>query len=281
MPSSTSRALATFLVASFMGGCAELHTSYRCGASDECTSPTGGEVGTCEPNGFCSFADPACPTGRRYGEHVDNALAGDCVVPLVAFRAATSTSLATGTSLTIDVPAAAREGDLLWLALFATSQDVALTPPGGWTPFADLRGVGLYHVWWFQRALAAGDPATVSVDFAASVVHSAILAAYANVAAADPIDGQIVDNVVGNPFVATSLETTVTNAMLVLTVANEAGDGESWSAPAGMTLRGDTGYLALFDQPAPDAGATGDRRATCSLGGEGSVAFVALRPGSP
>ena len=37
-------------------------------------------MGTCEPAGYCSFADEACESGRRYGEHAPGDLAGTCVV---------------------------------------------------------------------------------------------------------------------------------------------------------------------------------------------------------
>ena len=37
--------------------------AYRCERDDQCT---GG--GTCQSTGFCSFSDPNCPSGQRYGE---------------------------------------------------------------------------------------------------------------------------------------------------------------------------------------------------------------------
>ncbi len=36
--------------------------AFQCSASAECS------LGTCEPTHFCSFDDPSCPNGRRYGE---------------------------------------------------------------------------------------------------------------------------------------------------------------------------------------------------------------------
>ena len=33
----------------------------------------------CEPAGFCSAADPRCPSGRRYGERAGDGLGGACV----------------------------------------------------------------------------------------------------------------------------------------------------------------------------------------------------------
>ena len=38
----------------------------------------GRQRGTCEPTGYCSFPDPFCPSGRRYGQ-LSGALSGHCV----------------------------------------------------------------------------------------------------------------------------------------------------------------------------------------------------------
>ncbi|MFN0248675.1 MAG: DNRLRE domain-containing protein [Kofleriaceae bacterium] len=52
------------VVLSLVAGCKSF--AYECAASSECTQ--GGVTGSCEPTGFCSFPDPACPSGQRYGE---------------------------------------------------------------------------------------------------------------------------------------------------------------------------------------------------------------------
>ena len=46
--------------------------AFHCETSDQCTG------GTCEPEGFCSFPDTSCPSGRRFGE-LGGPLAGTCV----------------------------------------------------------------------------------------------------------------------------------------------------------------------------------------------------------
>ena len=35
--------------------------------------------GTCQSDGYCSFPDPACPSGQRYGEHAGGGKASACV----------------------------------------------------------------------------------------------------------------------------------------------------------------------------------------------------------
>lgn len=57
-------------------GCAPAKT-FTCSEDAECRD--GDRVGTCEPNHYCSFLDPACPSGRRYGELAASELANECV----------------------------------------------------------------------------------------------------------------------------------------------------------------------------------------------------------
>ena len=58
--------------------------AYACSSDGACRS--GDEVGWCELEGFCSFPDAACPSGRRFGELAAAPYAGECVdaVPMVA-----------------------------------------------------------------------------------------------------------------------------------------------------------------------------------------------------
>lgn len=46
---------------------------FRCSSSDQCTG-----AGICQPTGFCSFSDPACSSGQRYGM-ASGDLGGVCV----------------------------------------------------------------------------------------------------------------------------------------------------------------------------------------------------------
>lgn len=66
-------------------GLALLLASLACGGSGTfvCVSDgqcvVGGAEGICQPSGGCSFPDEACPSGQRYGDLVEGALAGTCV----------------------------------------------------------------------------------------------------------------------------------------------------------------------------------------------------------
>lgn len=58
------------LLAVALVGCGE--AVFQCSNGSDCTG------GFCEPNGYCSFDDPACPSGRRYGEFAGDGLANTC-----------------------------------------------------------------------------------------------------------------------------------------------------------------------------------------------------------
>ncbi len=50
---------------------------FACKGDDDCRSAQG--RGTCEATGWCSFPDPSCASGQRYGEHAGGGLARACV----------------------------------------------------------------------------------------------------------------------------------------------------------------------------------------------------------
>ena len=70
-----TRAFAIAFLAPLLAGCLK-SAAFTCAAEADCMR--GGEVGVCEPTGFCSFADGSCSSGRRYGELSGN-LANQCV----------------------------------------------------------------------------------------------------------------------------------------------------------------------------------------------------------
>lgn len=52
---------------------------YHCTADTQCI--LGGDQGTCDPAGFCSFPDPACESGQRFEPNAGDGLAGTCAPP--------------------------------------------------------------------------------------------------------------------------------------------------------------------------------------------------------
>lgn len=56
---------------------------YGCGDAGafECDEDAECSIGLCQPNGYCSFDEPNCPSGQIYGNHAPDGLAGICVPP--------------------------------------------------------------------------------------------------------------------------------------------------------------------------------------------------------
>jgi hypothetical protein len=69
---------------------------------DDASCADGNVSGTCEDTGFCSFADIACPSARRYGERAGDGLAGECVAADIAATSGDTTTVATTTTETGD-----------------------------------------------------------------------------------------------------------------------------------------------------------------------------------
>jgi len=57
-------------------GCGD---TFTCEEQSQCVDDD--RAGRCEANGFCSFPDPDCPSGHRYGDRAGDGLAGECVAP--------------------------------------------------------------------------------------------------------------------------------------------------------------------------------------------------------
>ncbi|HMG24184.1 MAG TPA: hypothetical protein VK607_22775, partial [Kofleriaceae bacterium] len=64
---------AAILAVVMVTGCKYGAAEFACSAEKSC-----GPGGTCESNGFCSFADSTCESGRRFGE-LGGASSGECV----------------------------------------------------------------------------------------------------------------------------------------------------------------------------------------------------------
>src|SRR5262245_3706481 len=60
-----------------LGGCVKAGP-YRCGENAECVAE-GQPSGRCEANGYCSFRDPMCSTGWRFGDLAGDGLGSTCV----------------------------------------------------------------------------------------------------------------------------------------------------------------------------------------------------------
>jgi cysteine-rich repeat protein len=82
IPVSFLAAVIGTIVGSLLGtlGCAGGDIVYKCHSNSECAPgvDTGGNAGRCERNGLCSFVDPGCTSGWRYGT-LGGTVAGRCI----------------------------------------------------------------------------------------------------------------------------------------------------------------------------------------------------------
>lgn len=81
------------LSAGMMIGCPS-ESSFECGSDNDC-----GSDGRCEPTGFCSFPDPTCASGYRYGDLAES-LSNQCVIEEGTTTSSVPTTSADGSTTT-------------------------------------------------------------------------------------------------------------------------------------------------------------------------------------
>ncbi|HWB77203.1 MAG TPA: hypothetical protein VG755_19690 [Nannocystaceae bacterium] len=117
-------------------GCGE--SIYACDGDASCKD--GERSGRCEPNGACSFPDPACPSGYRYGEHAADGRAGECVPldPIAGTEATTSSSTtASTTSTTVDLTSDGGNDESTQTTIDATTTSDGESTTGTTAPITD------------------------------------------------------------------------------------------------------------------------------------------------
>jgi hypothetical protein len=119
-------------------------TVYRCAQDTEC-----GAGGSCDPLGYCSFADGTCESGQRFGE-ASGSHAGQCTTSSSDIDAGIDMAMIDGTPI---------DGPPIDMAI-----DADLTVcPGSYAPIAGGQAGHVYRVipnvanWNAQRAACAQD----------------------------------------------------------------------------------------------------------------------------
>lgn len=133
---------------------------FECSLDTECSYASG--HGTCEPNGRCSFPDPSCPSGRRFGA-LSGPVANECVEHGAPHDGG------------VDVPDGHSLVDAGPDALVDAAVDAAIDAPIDAPPqecpttYAPIDGLPTTHVyrvlpsaasWTSQRDACAADPGT-------------------------------------------------------------------------------------------------------------------------
>lgn len=74
-----TRRLPAVALAGVLGACTSSDSLFECQDDDGCV--VSGVAGLCETNGYCSFPDEDCASGRRFGNKAPEELASVCVPP--------------------------------------------------------------------------------------------------------------------------------------------------------------------------------------------------------
>lgn len=69
-------------------------SAFACSDDEQCQA--GGVAGQCEANGYCSFPDPTCSSGQRFGELAPSGVANECVEPEAGTGSTTQGASETG-----------------------------------------------------------------------------------------------------------------------------------------------------------------------------------------
>ncbi len=196
--------------------------------------------------------------------------------------------------LVLALPPGIQPGDVMLLALVSSSTSAVpvFTPDAGapeWVsrftinarckPDAGPATMGTFTVQSKVATSGEGSVLSVLFDVPSSTKDraAAILSVWGGTDPTSPIDTEFFAGT--DDLVAPGLATTVPNAQLAAFFVNPTTGGAVWTAPAGMTTRASTGYLALFDEPLGAPGPTGPRRPqTTATEICGAAAMLALRP---
>lgn len=105
---------ALLLTALLASGCGA--ATFACDGDASC-----GEGGRCEANGYCSFVDDGCASGRRFGEHAPASIAGACVEQDAGTEGPGSTTTSSGDGVGSS-SAAGSSGDAETSTITATAE---------------------------------------------------------------------------------------------------------------------------------------------------------------
>jgi hypothetical protein len=180
------------------------------------------------------------------------------------------------TTLDIPTPGAAVVGDVVLTALYTDGSGTASTPPG-WTKLMDLPSATNTRGAWYVHTVAIGEPPQTTFVLNQTTEASAVAVAYRGVSTSTPVhaaDYAALPS--GKAFTAPSITTTVPDTLLV---GMFIGDFNGvWTAPPGMTLRGQTPVVAAYDERFAGVGASGPRTASNSVSSFSENALIALLP---
>jgi len=146
-------------------------------------------------------------------------------------------SAGSNASPTVSVPAGAVIGDRLLLALSVntTSRTFADPSGSGWTLLDDRVAGDMRAVFW-TKAVAAGDPTSVSVPLSGSAKYTATLAAYTGMAPGTPTYSATVDTINRTNRVTPAISVPE-GARIVSYWADKSSTTTAWTLPSTVSSR--------------------------------------------
>lgn len=195
----------------------------------------------------------------------------------IAFRAASGTDAATGTSVVLNKPSGTAEGDAMLAIINANENATTITPPAGWTSvLGELNPTSGASIEVFYKEAGASEGSTYTFSLSSSVRASGAIVAFSGA-----FNSNFVDVSGGSAAASSGLETdraygpsvstTVASTMLVyLSAYDDAATTYTYSQASGFTEAVQTsgaakcviGYKALTS-----SGSTGQIEATVSTSG--------------
>jgi hypothetical protein len=191
-----------------------------------------------------------------------------------------------GGVLTLPVPSGIVAGDRLYFAAFTDLTSSTFTLPAEWSALAPLTSTKNNWNGWVSGAIATGNETTLVVRPTGLGVLGAagIYAAYRGVSATTPVDGQsfvlVNDATKGTAYTSPSLQTSVSNGLLVLLFISDAtagGGATRWGVPPATMMRAENAHMLLVDVPVTAPGTTPPYTAIFDTG-SGAVAAGVLVP---
>ncbi len=206
--------------------------------------------------------------------------------PGVYRAAATALGTVGATSISINVPAGTKPGDVL-IAQLAANPTGSMTQGGtvspsetGWHTIDDT--INTVHTVLYWRVAGASDPTSYGWTFDAPNYVIGAIAAYGGIDTTNPIDKS--GSAIGASTTATSPSVTTTEVNDQIASFVSSATTSNFSPPSGMTQRWQVGSgasppgsISLADQLAATKSATGSKTSTASSSGAWVAQTVALR----
>jgi parallel beta-helix repeat protein len=186
-------------------------------------------------------------TGTSVRSAEASATPGGAPTSPIAFRAASQTSITSGTThASISAPAGVRPGDVMiaWLAL--GYQVSGFTFGSGWTPFSwspEVDGTAYQVFGYYKVATSADEGASYTASWTTSAKGTFAIAAYSGVDDSAPLAGSaaLVDdsssNTLTTPSLAPTAATTWAVALYSIRSTTSSNSNNSWTPDPALTQR--------------------------------------------